>query len=98
MCLHCSLEVNIPTLLRRHSVLKFVITAGNVWQRHSAGLAPSVFLTIFAQAVVLFNLSWAAPWQFSRKAWPHQTKSEAHEWIVMVFGALAALLGDKTAL
>lgn len=101
MCLHCSLEINIPVLLRWHSVLKFVINAGTVQQWHSARLFPSVFLTIFGQAVVLFNSSWAAPWQycsFSRKAWLHQTKSQAHKWIVRVFGALAALLGDKAAL
>lgn len=87
MCLHCSLEINIPALLRWHSVLEFVINAGTVQQWHSSWLFASVFLTIFAQAVVLFHLNWAAPWQycaFCRKAWPRQTKSLAHKWIVTV--------------
>lgn len=64
MCLHGSLEINIPVLLRGHSTLEFVITAGTVQQEHSALLFPSVFLTIFTQAVSLFNVSWAAPWQY----------------------------------
>lgn len=101
MCLHGSLEINIPVLLRGHSTLEFVISAGTVQQEPSALLFPSMFLTIFTQAVALFTVSWAAPWQyclFSSKTWPHQIKSQAHNWIVMVFGACAAPLCDKAAL
>lgn len=61
MCLHGSLEINIPVLLRGHSALEFVISAGTVQQEPSALLFPSVFLTIFTQAVALFSVSWAAP-------------------------------------
>lgn len=35
MCLHGSLEINIPVLLRGHSTLEFVISAGTVQQEHS---------------------------------------------------------------